>query len=144
MRYYLSAEQPEMAKFEMRASLPATSGGSLALSLDQRQKNGPSALKRIGIMFGTYRRKNPGLAELRLSTGEGEVLVIPFDLSDLVDNQYKWFDLDPRPYISGEIVFLSGGGISLWQVHREGGPVTSCLIYEASNGSKRYTRGCPR
>ncbi len=144
MRYYLSAEQPEMAKFEMRASLPATSGGSLALSLDQKQMYGPSALKRIGIMFGTFRRKNPGLAELRLSTGEGEVLVIPFDLSDLVDNQYKWFDLDPRPYISGEIVFLSGGGISLWQVHREGGPVTSCLIYEASNGGKRYTRGCPR
>jgi len=95
-------------------------------------------------MFGTYRRKNPGLAELRLSTGEGEVLVIPFDLSDLVDNQYKWFDLDHRSYIAGEIVFLSGGGISIWQVHHEGGPVTSCLIYEASNGGKRYTRGCPR
>ncbi len=143
-RYYLPAEQPKMAKFEMRASLPATSGSSFALNFDQRQKNEPSLLKRIGIMFATYKQKNPGLAELRLRTGEGGVLVIPFDLSDLVDNQYKWFELDHRAYIAGEIFFLSGGGIGIWQVHHQGGSVMSCVTYEASNGGKRYTRGCPR
>jgi len=53
MRYYLSAEQPEMAKFEMRSSLPATNGGSLALSLDQRQPR--SETKKWAICAETHR-----------------------------------------------------------------------------------------
>ncbi|WP_169070692.1 hypothetical protein [Candidatus Accumulibacter contiguus] len=143
-RYYLFAEQPQMAKLEMRATPPLARGVSITLSMHQIQKEKPSPLKRIAVMFGTHMRKNSGSAELRMTTKEGDGLTVSFDLSDLADNQYRWFDLDDRSYVAGEILFSTGGGISIWEVHDDKGPVSSCLIYEFSNGSKRYTQACPR
>lgn len=143
-RYYLFAEQPQMAKFEMRATPPLTRDVSIKLTMHRQQNEKPSSLKRIAVMFGTHMRKNSGSAELRLTTKEGDGLAVSFDLSDLADNQYRWFDLDDRPYVAGEVLFSTGGGISIWEVHDDKGPVSSCLIYEFSNGSKRYTKACPR
>ena len=37
-------------------------------------------LVKIGIRFGTYTNKNPGLAELKLFTANDRLIIIFFDL----------------------------------------------------------------
>jgi uncharacterized membrane protein len=143
-RYYLALEQPEQSPVVMRPSPPLDPSQSITLLMSQRYKEAPQPLKRVGIQFGTYRRNNQGIAELRLSSVNGHVLTIPFNLSDLADNRYKYFDLDSMAYFSGEIFYVTGGGISTWNAHEETGDVTTCLIYEYESGKKLYTRGCPR
>jgi hypothetical protein len=143
-RYYIAAEQPEQIRVEMRASAPLMKDESIKIIMNPKQGENPSLLKSLSVRFGTHMRKNPGLAELRLTRKDGEKLVIPFDLPDLKDNHYKTFDLDNRPYVAGEIIFSTGGGISVWESHEATGAASSCLIYELPNGAKRYTRGCPR
>ncbi len=143
-RYYISDKQPQIINFKILASAPLTKNAPVEVFINQKQKDNPSALKSISIMFGTYMRKNPGSAELRLTTKDGDNLRIPFDLPDLADNHYQLFKLDNRPYIAGQIVSLTGEGIGVWESHEENGLVSSCLIYEFTNGAKRYTKGCPR
>jgi hypothetical protein len=60
------------------------------------------------------------------------------------DNRYKHFKLDSSPYSFGEISSLTGEGVSAWEVHDDKGLVATCLIYEYTNGSRRYTRGCSK
>jgi hypothetical protein len=142
-RYYVADEQPEM--LTLKPSPPLTADIPIKLEMADRQKKKPQPLRRIGISFGTYVRRNPGTAELHLKADDGKTLEIPFDLPDLADNQYRFFDLDDLSYTSGKIVFATGGGVSVWEAHRnEGGIASSCLIYELSNGVKRFTKGCPR
>ncbi|WP_158244685.1 hypothetical protein, partial [Pseudomonas sp. MPBD4-3] len=98
--------------------------------------------KRIGVMFATYTKKNPGEAELRLKRLDGPDLIRRFPLPDLADNQYHYFDIDSI-YTEGEIVSISGDGISTWESHDENGGIHTCIIYEYIDGKKIYTPGCP-
>ena len=100
-------------------------------------------LKRVGIMFGTYVRQNPGEAELRLSGIDGSSFIQRFSLPDLADNQYRYFYLDSKNHMEGEIVSLSGGGISTWESHDEKGGIHTCIIYEYVDGKRKFTPGCP-
>lgn len=143
-RYYVAAEQPEYIAVVRRPSAPLDKNNPITLVMLGAHRAHLQPLKRIGIQFATYIRNNPGVAELRLTTPDGRAFTMPFDLPALADNQYKYFDLDPLPYASGEIRFLTGGGISTWEAHEEKGSVATCLIYEYASGAKRYTRGCPR
>lgn len=38
-------------------------------------------------------------------------------LPGLVDNKYRYFDLDSKSYTAGEIVSIAGGGVSTWESH---------------------------
>ncbi len=151
-RYYLALEQPEQISLVMRASEPLDKNKPITLVMSKKHEDNLQPLKRIGIMFGTYIRKNPGMAELRLTALDGHVMAVPFNLPDLADNKYKYIELDSIPYSSGKILYLTGGGISTWEAHKEKdaekeaekGLVATCLIYEYTNGKKLYTRGCPR
>ncbi len=141
-RYYLMSEQqPEPIATVMTPSAPLDLSNPIILSLTRDRK---LPLKRLGIVFGTYMRKNPGRAELQLATLDGRVVTMPFDLADLVDNHYKYFELDAESVASAKIVYLTGGGISAWEAHSEKGSLETCLIFEYENGSRRYTPGCPR
>ena len=102
-----------------------------------------SALKRIGVMFGTYERRNFGEAELRLTGPDGAQFSKRFSLSDLADNRYRYFDLDAKRYTAGEIAAISGGGVSTWNSIGENGSAHTCIIYEYVDGKFRFTPGCP-
>ncbi|MBK9197573.1 hypothetical protein [Candidatus Skiveiella danica] len=93
---------------QLNASTP------LKLYFPNSEKYPSAGLKRLGVMFGTHMRKNTGEAELRLNGPDGATYSKRFALPDLADNQYLYFDLDSRIYTSGEIVSISGGGVSTW------------------------------
>lgn len=143
-RYYLSLEKTELPELTMRPSQPLEQSRPISLFLGQHQKSNPRPIKRIGIQFGTYGRNNPGTAMLQLNTPDGETTAISFELSELMDNRYRYFELDLKPYISGQVIYSTGGGISSWEAHDEKGTIATCLILEYPSGAKRYTRGCPR
>jgi hypothetical protein len=143
-RYYLAVEQPPQVVIAMHPSAALGKNSPITLLMSKGHENHPRPLKRIGIQFGTYMRKNPGRAELQLSSSDGHALAIPFNLPDLDDNQYRFFELDSKPYTMGKIVYLTGGGISTWEAHEDNGGVATCLIFEYENNNELYTRGCPR
>jgi hypothetical protein len=125
---------------------PSTQLGASApvpVLMTSGHKNQNAGLKRIGVMFGTYVRKNLGDAELRLKGQDGVQFSQRFSLSDLEDNKYRYFDVDSKRYSSGEILSITGGGVSTWESHSDKGDVNTCMTYEYNNGKKSFTPGCP-
>ena len=145
-RYYIVDELPAVSKMALTPSPQLTKGLALPLAMDESQTTAPQALTGLGIFLGTYALANPGTAVLQLRTKDGLTLQIPFELPDLEDNQYRFFKLDGQPYVSADLLYQTGGGISVWQTQPPPGvgASASCLIYAATNGTRRTTRGCPR
>ena len=141
--YISEKASKNMEKFTSASSSPLTKDHPIKLMMTSGHKKSAVGLKRLGIMFGTYQRINPGSAELRLH-GEKHSLSNIFSLRDLDDNQYHYFDVDGKTYTSGEIVWHSGGGVSVWERHGNKNTNNSCIIYKYNNGEKRITYGCPR
>jgi|GEM_PF-1153678 len=129
--------------YKMLPSAPLGAPSSIKILMTPSHQNDPSGTKRIGVLFGTYMRRNPGEAELRLRGLDGTEFVQRFPLSDLSDNKYRYFELDSKRYTSGKILSVTGGGVSTWESHDEKGGVMTCISYEYNNGKRRFTPGCP-
>lgn len=112
--------------------------------MSDAHKNGNEYLSRIGILIGTYDKRNVGSAELRLSTDNGTVFTTRFSVETLNNNKYRYFDIDPKHYVTGEISSITGVGISTYEAHYKNNRINTCLIYEYNNGKRRFTEGCPR
>ena len=144
-RYYIVDEIPATSKMALTPSPQLTKGLALPLAMDESQTTAPQALTGLGVFLGTYARANPGIAVLQLRTKDGLTLQIPFELAGLEDNRYRFFKLDGQPYVSADLLYQTGGGISVWQTQPPPGvgASASCLVYAATNGTRRTTRGCP-
>lgn len=143
-RYYIVSSQQVAIPTQMQVSPSLTMEKPIQLRFSQKHMNDAITLKRIGIMFATYVRKNPGDAELRLSAIDGAVLSQRFVLSDLADNRYRYFDIDGgKRYISGEIFSITGVGVSVWEGKAQSADANTCVIYEYLDGRKIPTLGCP-
>lgn len=128
---------------KMVASSPLDSSSSIRLIFSDSAQKGDKKLVRLGIMFGTHARTNPGVAELLLTRAGGSDLKIKFLLSELLDNRYRYFDLPEDVYVSGAILSSTGGGVSTWESHAKDGDVLTCMKYIYSDGSRGFTPGCP-
>ena len=126
----------------MQPSAQLGASAPIRILMTSGHRNQDAGLKRIGVLFGTYARQNPGEAELRLARADGSVLARRFSLADLADNKYRYFDLDSKHYSAGEIVSISGGGVSAWENHDDKAAST-CVNYEYADGKRRFTPGCP-
>lgn len=140
--FYDAGVTEKSDQYRMKPSEKLSAQMPITIKMTPRHKIEETSLKRIGVLFGCYGMKNTGLAELRLiNTVKNTRFEIKFDLSQLVDNKYAYFDLDPSSYDSGEIVSVSGEGVSTWDSYNDKESYT-CLIYEYSNGKTRFTPGC--
>lgn len=130
--------------YTMQPSAQLNNMASIKIRTTVTHQDQGARLKRVGVMFGTYGRQNPGEAELRLNTVNGSSFIRRFPLLNIADNQYRFFDLDSKHYTEGEVVSISGGGISTWESHDgKGGGIYTCMIYEYVDGKRRGTPGCP-
>ena len=107
-------------------------------------ENSFDKITRLCIMFGTYVRKNPGEAELSLVAKGGGVYRRIFSLPELIDNAYKCFEVPADYYTSGELRFVSGGGVSVWEVHADDKNPLSCLKLDTIRNQTVAINGCPR
>jgi hypothetical protein len=144
---YVNLDDADIAdiqdSYKMQPSQELNIGTPIKLSMTHLHQDKQTGLKRIGVRFGTYARKNPGDAELHLKGSEGVEFIQLISLLDLTDNKYHYFNLDSKQYKSGEIVSTTGGGVSTWESHRDTGGINTCIVYEYNNGKKSFTPGCP-
>lgn len=129
--------------YQKQASAPLGASAPIKLWMLSDHQNQNINLKRIGIMFGTYERENRGKAELQLKGPNGSTYIQRFSLPDLADNSYYYFDLTPGQYTAGEIISISGDGVSTWESRDEKGHIHTCMRYEYTDGKVRLTPGCP-
>lgn len=143
-RFYLVRAQPVNAQIQMQPSPQLAAGAPIKLGISSIRGEDPAKLKRIGVLFATYARSNPGAAELRLTSKDGSIVSHRFELADLADNQFRYFDLNSARFSAGEILSISGGGISVWEGKPEHGDAQACIVYDYVDGRSVSTPGCPR
>lgn len=129
--------------YKMQPSTQLNARTPIKIFMTSNHQDDKASLKRIGVMFGTYARQNPGDAELHLKGPDGTEFVQRFSLPVLANNKYRYFDLDSKRYTSGEIDSITGGGVSTWESQNKKGGSNTCITYEYSNGKRRFTPGCP-
>lgn len=133
-----SSNQPKMI-----ASAALSQSGPIALKFPALDEIGLGKITRIGIMFGTHVRRNPGEAELLLTAKGGVVYRHTFPLPDLADNAYKYFRVPADHYTSGELRFISGGGVSVWEIQARDNSLLSCLKLITIRNQTVTINGCP-
>jgi len=127
----------------LRLGTPLTPFTPIEMMMSPTHLERRVVLRRIGILMGTYDRQNGGEAELRLRNPEGGEDSRIFLLSELENNRYHFFDIEPGVYIAGEIRSVTGEGISAWESHLVNSASYTCLIYEYVDNTRRYTPACP-
>lgn len=143
-RYHTAASQQEDTSFILKPSLPLSKDRPIEIHFSPDQVAHPKNLNFIAIRIGTYMTSHPGYATLRLWTVEGDLFNQRFDLSNLVDNAYRKFPLDGKPYVGGEIVSDGGEGISTYESRLgRDGAVIECLQLGLTSNSGSITPGCP-
>jgi uncharacterized membrane protein len=153
-RYYLNEFQIKSEKIilgfvgsfsppKMISSAPLEQNAPINLRLPPLTNQELGKVVRIGIFFGTHRRKNHGEAELLLSTIDGEVYNQILSLPDLIDNHYGDFKVPANYYTSGKIRFKSGGGVSVWEVHANGRIIYSCVRLRTVRNQMITIKDCP-
>lgn len=130
-------------QLKMIASVQLSKEVAIPLAIPLLDEDDFGKFTSIGILFGTYMRDNPGEAELLLNARDGSIYRQKFNLLDLIDGNYKNFKILANSYISGEIRFLSGGGVSVWEVHSDSGQVLACLNIISNRNKNLSIQGCP-
>lgn len=128
---------------KMMPSAELSRTNPLKINLPALDEKTYGEINRIGIMFGTHMRKNPGEAELKLTTKSGLTHRIKFPIHDLTDNAYEYFSIPEDHYTSGEVIFFSGGGISIWEIHAGEDKRLSCSKFGTSRNQTLTIDGCP-
>jgi len=126
----------------LRLSEPLESFSPIKIMMSPTHMQCKTALRRIGVLFGTHGGQVFGEAELHLKGSNGVDFSHRFSVSAVPDSKYYFFDVDSKWYTAGEIRSQTATGISTWESHFDSDPYT-CLIYEYVDGTKRYTPACP-
>jgi hypothetical protein len=142
-RYFMARLSAPVEESPLRPSEPLEAAKPIILSIEPDGLGERQALRRLGVLFGTYARVNEGRAQIRLQVAEGDDVIVPIELARLEDNRYRYFDLEPRRYVSAAIEPVAGGGVSVWEIGAGGGRRFSCLVKEYVDGQVVATRGCP-
>jgi uncharacterized membrane protein len=129
-------------KSKMMASPILIENRSIALKFPSLDEDGTGKINKIGIMFGTHGKSNAGDAELLLTAKGGVVYRHIFPLDELVDNSYKYFKVPAEYYISAEVRFVSGGGVSIWEIHSFDHQILSCLRLKTIRNQTVSIKGC--
>lgn len=144
-RYYIGTRQTAPPEAVVRPSAPLLVGHPLLLHFPADQTTNPEQLSRIDLRFGTYLTKHIGGASLHLWTAGGDSITVPFELSSLVDNAYRRFDLDGKRYVGGDIVSDGGQGVSVYESASMRTGITTCLaaFTVGAPSPRQVPRLCP-
>lgn len=142
-RYYITDFPSRQSQISTHPSAPLDINTPIIIHLKDVDDGSLQVLKRIGINLATWARSNSGNAYLQMTTATGNDFKEEFNLADVKDNSYKFFDLPLDTYISARIIPIDGGGISTWEAHHDN-RIDTCVVFEYEAGITRYVPGCPR
>lgn len=153
-RYYLSDNKPRSetiiagsaaASGQQRLVSGAVlkPGATVALKFPALDEDEVDKTTRVCIVLDTYSRSHLGEAEMLLTAKEGAVSRHTFSLRSLVDYDYKCFTVPEAHYVSGQLRAISGGGVSVVELHDGAGDSVTCMKFNNRRGQTVAIKGCP-
>jgi hypothetical protein len=113
-----------------------TLGRNLNLNIYSAERKGEN-LSSLGILVSSSGLYNPGHLKLTLEDDSGITYKKLIPSLNTKENQYNFFDLEPRSYVRATLTSLMPGHIVPWS---SSGNVCLALNYQ---GTIFYTPGCP-
>jgi uncharacterized membrane protein len=144
-RYYFMAEQSTILSGPLSWSAPLSPKEPITVFLSPHQAERPALLRGLSIFVGAPNGTKDvrGKAELIMRTSSGSPVSIPFLYTAENPPAYIALTIPQGPYITGSLKAIEGGGLQVQEVKSVDGKAQTCLVYELSDGSRRYTPGCP-
>jgi hypothetical protein len=112
-------------------------------NIEIRMIDSNKKIKKIGILFSSFEDISEISFEINLKYREKVKERITFNLSDIGDKRFKYFQLKkPDFYDSAEIIASKKNNLALWEVNsREG--IYTCVNYIYQDDKIRFTPRCP-
>ena len=147
--FYTPEQRGAMVKLQVSPQI-SESHTSIALPtlLTGIPANKEGNVKRIGVLLATWHQKLTGTAKLVLFNDNGEKVTREFNLEEVNDNHYLFFDVPPARYVTGRIELTSGaGGLGVWGLAhhgRDSSGWSACVRSETETGEvSTAIQGCP-
>lgn len=139
-RYYFTPEQIESSTQTLGWSKPFSVTQSTPIIFSAYQTKTPAKLQGISLLIEA---PSTGKAALQLQTAAGSMKTIAFTYPVNKNATYLSLAVPVDAYISGAIIGEKEDGARLKLINSNDGIQRACIIYELSDGSRRYTPGCP-
>jgi hypothetical protein len=140
-RYYLIPEQPVSEALTQDWSKPLSTKESIPIAFSSYQTKTPAKLQGISIYIDAP--KSTGKAQLQLSTSDGSQQLTTFEYRPDMKSGYIPLSISNNTYTAGKLTAVEGEGLKIKIIGFSDGVQRVCIIYELSDGSRRYTPGCP-
>ena len=140
-RYYLTPEQPTSEAFTLGWSKPLSANESVPIVFSAYQTKTPAKLQGISIYIDPP--TGNGKVQLELLSSAGSRQIASFNYSTNTKAGYMPLPIPSDAYTTGKLVVAQGEGLKIKTVRSSDGIQRACIIYELSDGSRRYTPGCP-
>jgi hypothetical protein len=140
-RYYLIPEQAPNQSPALSWSKPLSAKESIPIAFSSYQTKTPAKLQGISIYIDTP--KNIGRAQLELLTLNGSLQTTAFEYRPDIKVGYIPLSIPNNAYTTGKLIAVEGEGLKIKTIGSSDGVQRACIIYELSDGSRRYTPGCP-
>jgi len=135
------APQPSTKSITRNPSPVLAKDQPVTLHLWQSTGVGPAPLRTLELQLATQLDAS-GFAELVLTMDDGGRVSYVLDIGDIENRQYRAFDVGGRVPVSGELVYRTGGKITMIEATADGGPVGTCINYILESGERVHTPGC--
>ena len=140
-RYYLMPEQQISGVLIQNLSKPLSAKESIPIVFSSYQTKMPAKLQGISIYIDAP--TSAGKAQLQLSTSDGSQQLTTFEYRPDMKSGYIPLSIPTNTYTTGKLTVIEGEGLKIKIIGSSDGVQRACIIYELSDGSRRYTPGCP-
>lgn len=140
-RYYLMPEQAVSGVLTQGWSKPLSTKESIPILFSSYQTKTPTKLQGISIYIDAP--ISTGKAQLQLSTSDDSQQLTTFEYRPDMKSGYIPLSIPGNTYTTAKLIAVEGEGLKIKTVESSDGVQRACIIYELSDGSRRYTPGCP-
>jgi hypothetical protein len=150
-RYYLMPEQSDVSQLRSIWITSATKDDKSAyipLAFSSYQTQRPARLQSISIFLdsastGSSPSSTPASITLQLWNQQGLERQITTNTSAIAASGYLTINVPEDAYTKGQVMVGKDRDLRVKGMQQINGDQRACLIYELSDGSRRYTPGCP-
>jgi hypothetical protein len=150
-RYYLMPEQADVSQWRpvwISASSQDDKSSYLPVVFSPYQTQQPARLQSISVFLDLVptngnQAQNPQPITLQLWNAQGLERQIVASTSATAASGYLTINVPQDAYTKGQIIASKELALRMKGVQQNNGEQRACIIYELSDGSRRYTPGCP-
>ena len=150
-RYYLMPEQADVSQWRPVWILPSSQDDKssyLPVVFSTYQTQQPARLQSISVFLDVAptngnQVQTPQPITLQLWNAQGLERQIAASTSATAASGYLTINVPQDAYTKGQIIASKELTLRMKGVQQNNGEQRTCIIYELSDGSRRYTPGCP-